>query len=296
MSAVVAETLAFDFTAAAAGAQQFVSSRASVYAYIDAIRAVAVGPQPIVIGGQPSGTFDPLQNLPDVASGVHAAKYHADAVAQQLDFLHGWAQGHIRGAVDLVLGPVKTMRDIFVAVPSGGTLTEEQIGQIGGQMYAAKFMTGMLASTARQTRQGIQDFLTQLPNDHKALSDGPYALARVRGKIESDFRDLAMKYIFNPVTAGIGNVILQIGGQFLKSVDKLSGTLSTALQGHEAMRSGIGAFATGIEAVMDKYVLGEKALYKADRETATVALRRFDLNRAVSSWEQLRDFVLNSGF
>lgn len=290
------DSLAIDFTAASQGARQFVSSRTSVVAYITAIRAVPVGPQPISSGGQQTTPFNPLQNLPDVEKGLRTAKWNADKVAEELDFLHRWAQGGIRGAVEMVLKPVVTMRDIFQTVPRGGTLTEKQSQDISTQMYMAKFMSGMLASSARGVQGRIGEFLEQLPNDHAVLANGPHAVANVRADIQREFTETGMKLLLNPVTAGIGNAIMEIGGQFLGHLDNLSGALGSALQGHEGMRGGIDAFTVGIQAVFDKYSAGEQALAGADAAGRTATIRRLNLTTAVDSLEQLKDFVLKSGF
>lgn len=301
MSAVAAQLLSsdaltFDSTEAATGARAFVDNRGAMLAYVAAVLAVPTGMQPIKVDGNVVGSFDPLDKFPGAAAAIQSAQYHAKDVAGTLDFLHGWAQGNITTLVGYVIAPVTAMRDLVAAIPSGGALTPEADRQVLQQMQMARFWTEMIANSVNTIRQGIHKFLTQLGTDHDALARGPYELETVIPEMEKRVSDAAMPLIIHPVTAGIRRIYLSIGASMRDGLQLVSRAMQNALQGHEAMRGGISAFASGAETMRAKYSSAETALSRADIKTRATVLRQLDLNKAVVSWEQFRDFILKSGF
>lgn len=290
-------SLAFDSAPAAAGARQFVNSRASVVAYINAITAVPLGAQPIVLSGQQVGTYDPLAKQEPLRKALVQAKSNADGVASVLAHLHGLAGGHIRTLDEWVLKPLTAVRDLLAPLPADGSLTPSQSQEAQTQITMAFMMVKIFMPQFTDVRDRIHYFLTQLGPDHDTLASGPTAVNDAMARVESDARAAGMPYVLNPMTAPIGNMIFNIGGQFLGHLRVLAAALTRALEGHEAMRGGISALGVLGETIVVKYASGERALTKAtDPKERTIALRRMDLNTAVRSWEQFRDFILNSGF
>ena len=299
MSALEAEpiSLAFDSSDAAAGAREFVSSRGSVLQYVTAIRAVRLGPQPIVIGGQQSGSYDPLEKRHDLVDAINAARYRADNVTRYLDGLHGWAGGQARGLADMVITPLTALRDIVAAIPADGSITEAKLREAITQYQTAKIFTMMIAGNVDGIVAGIRTFLDAISTDHDTLVRGPLAVNQAIAEVETNSRNAALPYIGNPMTAPIGKIILEIGAQMRARLVELSGTLGAALQGHEQMRGGIMAFATGTATARAKYEAAGSAMDSAATAAArALVLRRLDLKVAIRSWEQFRDFLLNSGF
>jgi hypothetical protein len=291
-----AGALAFDSQAAAAGARQFVANRGPVVAYIGAVKAVPLGSQPIVLDGRQVTAFDPLEKEPQVRAALYNAQYHAQDVAGYLDTLHTWAQGGIRQVVDWPLQPVIRMRDVLAAVPAGGTLSDAQSAEVMNQMATAKLWTEMIAQAVGSVRAGVQRFLGQLGEDHAALVAGPVAVAAAMAAVDNNTKAVALPLVTNPVTAGIGQVIIDVGGRIYARLGAVHAALANALYGHEAMRGGVSALGVAAETIRGKYAAGERALAAADAKTRTLILRKIDLAVAIKSWEQFRDFILNSGF
>lgn len=299
MSAIADEplSLAFDSSDAAAGAKEFVTSRGSVLQYVSAIQAVRLGPQPIVISGQPSGSWDPLEKRRDLADAIAAARYRAEDVTRYLDTLHGWASGQARGLVDMVLTPLTALRDIVAAIPADGSITEAKFREARTQYETAKMFTMLIASNVDGTAAGIRRFLDAIGTDHDTLVRGPLAVNQAIAEVDTNTRNASLPYIMNPMTAPIGKMIVELGAQMRARLVDLSNTLTSALQGHEQMRSGIMAFATGTATARAKYDAGSRALDSAGTTAErALVLRRLDLKIAIRSWEQFRDFLLNSGF
>lgn len=291
------DALAFDFGPAAAGARQYVGSRDSVMAYVNAICAVPVGPQPFdAHGGGIQGTYDPLEGEPAMAAALRDTQNHAKQVVSYLDTLHGWSQGGVRQFTGEVLKPIKSMRETLASLPSGGVLSPDQDREVVGNMMLAKLWTEQIALAADMIRRGIQTFLTQIRSDRDTLVSGTTSIDAIRQKSQDRTSRSAMEYMFKPGMQGIANTILEIGAAQVQALEGLKRSIGNALQGHDAMRGGLDAFASGAESIHGKYAAAANALTTADAPTRSTALKKFDLNRAISSWEQFRDFILAAGF
>ena len=290
------DALAFDFAAAGAGAKTFVSSRTSVMTYVSAIRAVPLGPQPIQREGI-TASFDPLEQNPAMANALAKAQRNTNDVVSHLDTLHGWASGSARQLAGEVIKPITAMRDAIAAVPAGGTLSPEADGIVIQNMFMARLWTQNIASAVSLIRRDIRTFLTQLRDDHDTLAGGPTAIATIRAAVQHHTSEVAQRYVVGPEwTKWIGQIVLEIGRARVEALAGLETAIAKALQGHEGMLGGIDAFASGAESIHAKYAAADSALTSADRPSRSNALRKYDFNRAIRSWEDFRDFILQSGF
>jgi hypothetical protein len=289
------DALAFDFAPAAAEARRYVGGRDSVMAYVAAIRAVPVGPQPLKRDGMDLGMFDPLADEPAMTSALRTTQNNANDVVGHVDTLHRWAMGDARLVAAEVIKPITAIRDIIAAVPSGGTLSPKADQEAISNMFLARIWTEQIAMGVSQIRNGIHRFLTQLVADHDTLAAGPTSVERVRARIQDRTTQIALQFM-KPGMEWAYGIVLGAGRLQVDALDAVGRAVGAAMQGHEAMRGGLDGFAAGAESIRAKYAAASDALASADASTRSMALRKFDLNRAIRSWEQFRDFILASGF
>ncbi|HVG23854.1 MAG TPA: hypothetical protein VND45_06850 [Thermoanaerobaculia bacterium] len=290
------DALAFDFAPAAAGARTFVGSRSSVMAYVAAIRAVPLGAQPLQREGV-TASFDPLEQDPAMAQALSRAQWNANQVVGHLDTLHRWSSGSVRELAAEVLKPIVAMRDAIAAVPSGGTLSPEADRDTLMNMMMARVWTSQIAAGVDLVRRGLHSFLTNLRDDHDTLASGSIAIGAIRSRIQQHTSEVAQRYILGPeFMRWAGALVLDIGRARLEALAGVENAIVRALEGHQGMRGGMDAFASGAESIGAKYAAAQGALASADAPTRSMALRKYDFNRAIRSWEDFRDFILQAGF
>jgi hypothetical protein len=260
-------------------------------AYIAAIRAVPIGPQPIIIGGQKSGDYDPLAKNDAFKGALWSAKHNADGLAGHLDTLHTWATGGARSIATMISTPLQKAIDLV----QGDSVTVDQQKEIVTQMGTAWVHTMMLSTTLGQMSAGVRSFLTHLLQDHETLSRGPLELRTVTDQVRRSIAADAQPYLLNPITAGIGKTFLDIGNAVLVTVDRLAGAIGKALEGHEAMQTGATALGIAMASAHGKYEAAYHAAGRASIAELPTVMRRMRLNTAITSWNQFADFFSRSG-
>lgn len=290
------QPLVLDVGAIEAGVRAFVANRADVAAYVAVIAAVPLGPQPIVIDGQRSGEFDPLARFAPLRTALQTAQAHGESMGGALRTLHAWASPGLDDYVRLVTDPLVQVQEVLAAVPAGGEATPEQARRLHEQLYYSEtYARLLLAPAVRSTRAQVLDFLAHLVADHDTLANGPLAVADAAREIDAQVRDQAMPYVLNPVTSGIGNVMLEIGRAMHVQLDRLAAALRTALAGHEGMRTGISALATAVETAVVKLAAGVAAAQRAAADQLPLVVRQLEVGKAIASWRQFVEFLHGSG-
>jgi hypothetical protein len=291
------QPLVLDVAAIETGVRAFVANRAGVAAYVAAIAAVPLGPQPIVIDGQRAGEFDPFSKLAPQRAGLAAAQAHGESMAGALSNLHGWASSPgLDPYVRLVTDPLAKVQEVLTAIPSGGAPSSEQARQMMEQLYQAElYARGILGPAVTTTRNTVFNFLSHLVDDHDTLANGPLAVAGAMEAIDRNVSEQAMKYLLNPLTSGLGNILLEMGRGMHAHLERLIAAMRTALAGHEGMRTGISALATAVETAVVKLQGGVAAAQRASGAQLPVVVRKLEVGKAIVSWQQFLDFLHRSG-
>jgi hypothetical protein len=284
-------SLAIDAAAISSAAVQVGTRNDGMRAYIAAIRAVPIGPQPMIIGGQKAGEYDPLAKQPAFKNALWSAQAAANDMAGRLDMLHVWATGGARKLADEIIQPLQRVQDLV----RGDSVTADQAQEISRQMGTAYVHTMMLAMGLTQTGQGVSAFLARLVQDHDTLSRGPLELRKVADDVRRSIAADAQPYLLNPITAGIGKTYLDIGNAALSTIDRLGGAIGRALEGHEAMQAGASALGVAMASARGKYEAAYNAAGRASPADLPNVMRRYRLSTAITSWNQFADFFTRSG-
>lgn len=295
VGALEPEPLVLDLPAVSAGARMLVEHRGPVQSYLAVIARVPLGARPIVIGGQVAGSYDPLDKQPELRRGLQAAQRHAEELSGYLYALHSWASGGLDDLIGKITAALSCIHDLLATVPSGGALTESQSRLAVEQMSHASLYSWLIGLSAGQARQGVGEFLAFLGNDHETLTRGP---AEVEGNLQKTKNDVlaeSLRYMTNPVTAPIGQIIAQSGGQVIAALEQLLGPLREALRGHQEMRTGVSALATAVQSLQGKYAAAEQAVTQGSPADKTALLRKLKIDVAIASWNQFSEFIKKSG-
>ena len=289
-----AAALLLDLEAVRAGTETYLKSRAPLLGYLQALRGIHLGAQPIVVDGQESGSFDPLAKKPELARQLALAQSNGRELAGFLDTLHGWKSGGMAGAVAPILPELEKARDLLAAIPSGAQPSPEVATALQAAIYKASMQSWVIGFAARQVRDGVIRFLGELQNDYRALSTGDTALSEITRQVEADVQDAAQRYLLNPITAPIGRIIAQIGAQLLGQLHHLSSELHGALSGNLEMRGGISALATAVESLVAKYQAAQNAVSRAGTAELPNVLRKLEPGKAITSWQDFLRFLEQS--
>ncbi|HEX8251835.1 MAG TPA: hypothetical protein VF846_01715 [Thermoanaerobaculia bacterium] len=289
------ESFGIDVAPFASSIKTIGTNAAPIRTYATAARAIPMGPQPIVIGGSPAGSYDPLSNRADVKTALYAAQAHAQDVLQSIDSLHAWADGGATEMVGQITTPLQTARAVLERVPSGGTLSPEDAQTIYTQIQLAVIYIQLVQMVISQIANSVRSFTTQILNDHETLARGPLALAQVVEEVGRQINADALPYIINPLSRGIGETILQIGRTFIAAATQTSAVIGNAMTEHEAMRAAATALANASETARAKVEAAHNAVARADSASLSVVMRRLNLNSAIASWNQFADFFTRSG-
>ena len=284
--------LVLDVPAIGDAAVRIATRNDGMRAYIAAILAVPIGPQPVIVGGKKAADYDPLAKQAPFKAALMRAQASAGAIRGNLDTLHLLAAGGAREQADSIIAPLQQVVDLV----QGESVTPEQQGRIVIGMGTAWAHTMILAMTLEQVSRGVTDFLGRLVEDHETLSRGPLALRPVVDEVRRGIAADAQPYLLNPMTAGIGKTFLDIGNAVLVTVDRLDAAIGRALEGHEAMQAGASALGVAMGSVRVKYEAAYAAAGRASRADLPDAMRRYRLNTAIASWNQFADFFTRSGF
>jgi hypothetical protein len=290
-----AGSLGFDSVALPAALRSIASSSAPIRTYAALMKAIPLGPQPIVIGGQSAGTFDPLAKRPELANALHVAQRNADNVLSYLDTLHAWASGAGADLLGNITKPLAAAKVILDKVPVGGSLSAADAAAISTHIHGAHVFIQLVTMAMGQIASGVKTFLNQLVTDHATLAGGPLDLASASQDVARQISDQAQKYVINPMTRGIGETMLQIGREFTAAADRTAAVIGTAMTGLEAMRTGASALAVAAATAVVKVDKAATAVASADSATLSAVLRRINLAPAIASWEQFDEFFKRSG-
>ena len=290
-----ADSLAIDAASLGAAARAIANSSSPVMTYVQAVRAIPMGEQPLIVSGNVVGRYDVLSKRPELKSALYAAIRRGDEVAGHMSTLHGWAAGGARGIAGMVTPPLESLRSILAAVPAGGSMSTADVARAREQMQLAWVHTMMVSMGISQLGAGINNFLSNVIIDHETLARGPLELFKVGQEIGKQISDEAMKYVLNPMARGIGETMLQIGRAFIAATDRVGGVIGNAMLGHEAMRGGASALATAANTARAKYEAAANAFYRADSATMSITLRKLQLTTAIQSWNQFAEFFERSG-
>lgn len=271
------------------------TNAAPIRTYATAAKAIPLGPQTIVIGGAPAGSYDPLSKLAPVKTALYAAQAHAVDVLGCVDSLHYWA---VAGATEMV-GPITTSlqaaRAVLERVPAGGTLSPEDAQTVQTHMQMAVIYMQLVQMSISQIASGVGAFTAQILNDHETLAKGPLALARVVEEVGQQVNADAMAYVLNPMSRGIGETILQIGRTFIAAANQTSAVIGNAMTEHETMRGAATALANASETARLKVEAAHTLVARADSASLSTVMRRLNLTSAIASWNQFVDFFTRSG-
>jgi hypothetical protein len=289
------QSLELDVAPMAVALRAIAGNSGPVMSYVAAVRAIPMGEQPIIIGGKVAGQYDVLSKRPELKAALYGAIRRADDIASHMDTLHNWAGGGATQIVGLISPPLETVRSILATVPSGGAVSAADVPRIREQMQIATVHTWMVSMGMTQIGAGIHNFLSHIIVDHDTLAGGPLELGRVAQEVGQQISAEAMPYILNPLSAGIGETILQIGRAFIAAIDGVARVLRSAMVGHEAMRGGASALATFAGSARSKYEAASAAVSASDAATMSVTLRKLQLSTAIESWKQFAEFFKRSG-
>jgi hypothetical protein len=289
------DSLAIDAASLGAAAKAIANSSGPVMTYVQAVRAIPMGEQPIIVSGNVAGHYDVLSKRPELKSALYAAIRRGDEIAGHMSTLHDWAAGGARKIAGMVTPSLESLRAILASVPSGGTMSDSDVVRAREQMQIAWVNTMMVSMGINQIGSGINNFLSNIIVDHDTLARGPLELNKVGQEIGKQISDEAMKYVLNPMARGIGETILQIGRAFIATTDRVGGVIGNAMLGHEAMRGGASALATAATTARAKYEAAASAFYRADSATMSTTLRKLQLTTSIQSWNQFAEFFERSG-
>ena len=287
-------TLAFDTAPLGAALRKIAENREPLIRYATAVRAIPLGEQPIVIGGNVVSRYDVLSKRPELKSTLWNALQRANDLAGHLSTLHNWAAGGAVGIVGEITPPLESVRTILAAVPSGGSINPADLPRIREQMQSVIVQIWIVRMAMDQISRGIRDFVSHVIVDHDTFAGGPFELRKVRAEVGQQISDEAMRYVLNPVTSGIGQAMLEVGRGFLAAIDGLIQVLGNALVGHEAMQGSASALATFASSAFAKYEAAASAVWAADAAKMSVTLRKLQLTEAIESWKQFATFFSQS--
>ncbi len=285
------QSLAIDAAGIAEASLKVGTRNDGMRAYITAIRAVPIGPQPVIIHGERSGEFDPLAKHDSFRGALAGARQAAAEMAGHLDTLHQWAAGGAKSIASGVTVPLQRALDLA----QGDAITSEQSREIVTQMGLAWVHTMMIAGSLQGLSRGVTDFLNRIVQDYETLTRGPLELRHVADDVRRNIAADAQPLLVNPITAGIGKTYLDIGAAFLVTIDRLAGAIGRATEAHETMRVGASALGVALASARGKYQAACEAAGRASPAELPAVIRRYGLNTAITSWNQFADFFTRSG-
>jgi hypothetical protein len=287
-------SLAFDTAPLGAALRTIASNKEPLMRYVAAVRAIPLGEQPIVIGGNVVSHYDVLSKRPELKSALWNALQRANDLAGNMDTLHIWAASAAVNIVGEITPLLESVSTILAAVPSGGSINPADLQRIREKMQMVTVHVWMVRMAMDQVSRGIKNFVSNIFVDHDTFAAGPLELHKVRAEVGQQISDEAMPYVLKPVTSGIGNAMLEVGRAFLATIDGLIQVLGNALVGHEAMQGAASALATAASTAWTKYEAGASAVWAADAAKMSVTLRKMQLTEAIESWKQFATFFSKS--
>jgi hypothetical protein len=297
MSALAVEpsSLELDFAPLGSALLTLGASVSPLMSYVNAVRAIPMGEQPIILDGKVAGKYDALAKRPELKAALYGVIHRANEIAGHMDTLHIWAGGGATKLIEEIVPPLEKVRAILAATPAGAAISAADQQTVREQMQRVSVFTMMAGMVMTQVGTGMHNFLSNIGVDHDTLAGGPYELRKVADELGKQISDEAMPYVLNPIYRGIGETMLQIGRVFIAAINHLSTVLGNALAGHEAMGGTASALAVAASSAHSKYEAAANAVAASDAATMSVTLRKLQLSAAIQSWKQFADFFTRSG-
>lgn len=288
-----ASPFAIDAPAMGRALRTYAANRNGVEAYVQAMRAVQLGPQPFEAAGI-RGEYDPFKDLRKEEEALRRTWYHTDPPAEVIRSLHSWAATPEEG-LTLITTPLIKAKEILASAGPSETLTEKQASDLRLQFYTASIFTRMFANGFAGMSEKMASFIGNLSADHAALTSGVANIGQLRNRVHASGMAESQRYIFYPATRPIGEMIASLTGRVVGQLDHLGRALSGALIGHIEMRGALTAMATAVNSALAKSEDARSAMDRMDRAGLTIAAREARLETALDTWDDLATFFRGSG-
>jgi hypothetical protein len=286
-------SFAIDAQPIVAAAKELGTNSRAAMAYVDAVTAIPMGPQPFSIDGRVAGQYDPLAKHSGLKGALYLAQDHARSMAGAVTALHTWGSGQ-SGLIGPILDTLENLRQMVDRMPEGVAVSAADLEKIREHVSRFSSYAFVVNMSMQQIRAGVQAFLSNVVADHDALASGPYALEASIGQIEDQTRNEALKYM-DPMSGGIGRIIIKIGAAFIAPARSTQAVISNALASHEAIRGAVNALATAAESARAKQEKAHDRVMRADAATISTTIRQARVATAITSWKQFDDFFKKSG-
>ncbi|MEA2488824.1 MAG: hypothetical protein QOH21_616 [Acidobacteriota bacterium] len=286
-------SFAIDAQPIVAAAKELGTNSRAVMAYVAAVTAIPMGPQPITIEGRVAGQYDPLAKHPGLKGSLYVAQDHARCMAGAVTTLHMWASGE-SGLIGPILETLESLRQMVDRMPEGVAVSTADLEKIHEHVARFSGYAFIVNLSMQQVHSGVQAYVSNVVADHDALTRGPDALEASIGQVEEQARNEALKYM-DPLSAGIGRIIIKIAAGVITAARSTQAVISNALAGHEAIRGAANALATAAQSARTKQEKANDRVVSADAATISTTIRQARLATAITSWKQFDEFFKKSG-
>jgi hypothetical protein len=264
--------------------------------YAETLFELRLGPQPLVLDGQTLGEFDPLANYPQLADNLQNAQAHVFSFALNVSQpLNIWAVEGLPDFNDTFQAQAGELMAVINAVGEGGTPTPTQRQTVTAALAAIADGLAQGEAVVAAARQNLITFQNQLTTDHQALAESDFALSRIIPQVQQQIADDALKFVGMIFGDQLAMLVEQIGGQEIAQLTSLASVVDDVVSAGQELGLGLSAFANLVATLSAKYAAVSLEVAQAANAQFASQLQALDVQVAAQAWNQLMDFVAQSG-
>jgi hypothetical protein len=271
------------------------ASMSVIDAYVQSMSALPLGPQPVVIGGQQAGTFDPLGGTPQLESALGAAQQDclSQCLTADLTNLVGLLQASCNPVVQSSFETIKQVTEALKQ--SNSQPTSAQIQQVQTALQNISQAATYTDDFASAISSEAGDFIPQVAAADQTLNQGSGAISAEIAPLQQWVQNTVEQYAGLPGGEAIAEVVAQIGGQMIADLQTLSaGLAGAAAEGSLAVEAAtdLSNFAAGVSGYYADLLT---QLDQISAEQLLSFLEKLHVKAAEKFWNDLTDYVTSTG-
>lgn len=260
----------------------------SVSDYVTAAESLDVRPVDVY-----QTEVDLFYNLPELRQTLVRARNHAGGwthIGMRLNnnlVMQIFLFGHtLRGIANEIANVVKT------AGEAKRDLSADERNRIVALLKRLQASLADSAADIEAQQPELRTFLATITQDSAPLQQGATDLSRAIPIVQSNTSEVALKYLLDPLSAGIYRAIIELGGKILQRLQALQTTLNPLARSHDHVLRAVQGVLAIWATIKEKYAAVIDVLALADAGPDAFRMLPDLMEIAAESWQQLSDYVI----
>lgn len=275
----------------------------AIVPYVQAVLDLSLGPQPIVIGGQQAGLWDPFAQTPGLVSSLQGIKQHCQdfhdnvliGLANVPGFLviFGGNTNYRTYGIQCDLAQILSVLQALQQSKAPPTAAQRQA--VGSALDDLSFGLNMIASMMNVLPDSTATFVDQISGDVQTLTDGSCSINSAINQANQSYQSAVEQYILGPGGGVIAKILGDIFGQIVSGLQAIQGQLNGAVAAAQPVPEALSKLQRIFTVLISDYLTTSQAITAASDAQFASVVQELDVQNAQSYWQNATTFAIANG-